>query len=531
MNRYGSIILAGFVALAASGCKLSFLNSVGVNQLVNAVSSLNSQEIISLATNLLSNTNVQAAVNSILTNETLIASLTNYWPSVSNLYAIGGLTSTTSGTSTVSTTTIFSTNLPTIGGGETIAGYGPVNYLWNMDDDVIVAGLTYMQEHNVRWINWEFVGNASEDVLSDTGKLARAESRFLLIQSECKARGIWCAPILLNDNAGDGSYQNAGVKLSERLTQAKALIDFVAANADPSVCSITAVSEIQTSAGEQLESYALAKFSVAGIRQDYNGSSRPTSIPSSYTGIRVWHVCNIDSWPDFNTVWMNDCGTAIRSVGINSGDAIRSMSVDGTLYGLGDFNVISNYKQTAISKGQYVFARYGFQDTVFDTNAIRALSMPGGYTVITNSAETSNTTVSADVGPWGNDLSSVTFLGVDVSKWPITTPLTAEITDTKVIYGDFDKADTWTAVDGSIGNPWVIAKINGKWYADNWEWIPKGRPWNLKNGLNAGAFHHAPMNSYNPTNGETMGMLVSGLARGTKRNVSERSNVSVVEWK
>ena len=40
----------------------------------------------------------------------------------------------------------------------------------------------------------------------------------------------------------------------------------------------------------------------------------------------------------------------------------------------------------------------------------------------------------------------------------------------------------------------------------------------------------APLNRWRPRSGERFGIMVSGLARSTQRNVQERSNVSMVTW-
>jgi hypothetical protein len=39
-----------------------------------------------------------------------------------------------------------------------------------------------------------------------------------------------------------------------------------------------------------------------------------------------------------------------------------------------------------------------------------------------------------------------------------------------------------------------------------------------------------PLNRWRPRSGERFGIMVSGLARSTQRNVQERSNVSMVTW-
>lgn len=365
--KFGKCWALALLGLLLSGCAGWHLDALQTLDPATITEGISQEQATQLVQAWLGDSNVVAWVEGLLTDEQLMAQLESAW---NQFESSTGVSIGSSGTAD------SSSDLPSIGGGKTVTGYGPVNYAWQMSDSVLEDGLAYMQAQNVRWFVWEYVGNAGEDVLGSTQKLATANSRFLKIQAECKARGIWCAPILFNDNAGDGDYQNGGVKLASRLSQAKNLIDFVAAHADPAVCSITITSEIQTSAGEQLESYGRAKLVASGIRLDYNGSGRPSSKPSGYSGLRCWHVCDINAWPAADTIWLNDCGASIRTVNPEAGDAMRAMSADGTLYGAGNVAVIEAYKNKAAARGQFVFARYGFQDKTFDKPAIAALSMP-----------------------------------------------------------------------------------------------------------------------------------------------------------
>jgi hypothetical protein len=408
--------------------------------------------------------------------------------------------------------------LPKIGAGKTVTGWGPVNHFWQMDDAVIVDGIAYMQAQNVRFFIFEAVGNGAEDVLGTPAKLERAKSRFLLGQAECKKRGIWFAPILFNDNAGDGAYQNGRIKLESRMAQAKAFVDWVAANADKSVCSITVVAEIQTSAGKQLEAYGLAKLGGAGFRLDYNGSARPSSKPAGYSGLRVWHACDVNSWPSKDTLWMNDCGTSIR-------ESIRAMNIGGDLNGLGDPARIAAKKAEAVARGQFVFTIYGFQVATFDKPAIQALSMPP------------DPAAPPAGDPDTFDLSKVTWLHHDVSSWPVTATLDASISGGQILM-PYTKAKVWPATSTTAGsglnaNPWAIVQVGGTWYAGTFEWFRHGqtsKPVGVLDGSNGDHFKVSPLNRWRPKSGERFGLMVSGLARHTERNAKERSNVSWVVW-
>ncbi len=510
MKKFLLMIPAALLGLALVGCDSDDVASVGNDQIGDFVSVLDAGQAVSLATNLLTLPAVQDLANAIMADSNLVATLTNAWEDVEADYTTPD---EINDEPAAPASGDVSTVLPKIGGGQTVTGWAPVNFWWNMDDAVIRDGLAYMQSRNVRWFCPEAVGNAGEDVLGNDEKLDRMKSRWLLTQAECRERGIWFAPILFNDNAGDGAYQNGGVKLEKRMAQAKALIDWVAANGDKSVLSITIISEMQTSAGKQLEAYGLSKL--AGFRIDYNGSGHPSSKPSGYSGLVSYHVCDVSKWPAKNMIWLNDCGTSIR-------ESVRALNLNGDLNGLGDPAKIAAKKAEAVARGQVVFAIYGFQVQTFDKPAIDALAMPADASPPAAGDSTSF------------DLSQVKWLHHDVSGWPVTTALDASVSKSGVVTLQYDKAKSWQAVDGVNANPWVIAKwTDGKWYAATWEWLRQGQTSKDMGGKSWGDhIKVAPLSKWEPKSGETVYMLVSGLARsGTRaegiradpRNVSERS--------
>lgn len=408
----------------------------------------------------------------------------------------------------------LSSDLPKIGAGKTIAGWGPVNHFWKMTDAVIIDGLACMQSCNVRFFPFEAVGNAGEDVLGNPAKLELAKSRYLLGQAECRARGIWFAPILFNDNAGDGDYQNGGVKLEKRLAQAKAFIDWVAANGDKSVSSITVVSEIQTDAGGQLEAYGLSKL--AGFRLDYNGNGQPSSKPSAYSGLLCYHVCDVGKWPSASAIWMNDCGPAIRA-----------MNANGDLNGTGNPAAIEKKMAEAVARGQCVFAIYGFQVDGFDKPAIKALSSPS-----------EPQSLPPEDG-WPSELADVKWLHANVRGWAQTAKMTASVSNGNVNF-PYDKASVWPVATSGTGkdtnaNVWAIVNIGGQWYAGTFEWLRKGqtsKPAGVlaKTGEYGDHFKVSPLSSWSPGSGEEFYVMVSGHARTAARTVKERSNPVKVSW-
>jgi hypothetical protein len=127
----------------------------------------------------------------------------------------------------------------------------------------------------------------------------------------------------------------------------------------------------------------------------------------------------------------------------------------------------------------------------------------------------------------------ITWLHPNVSNWTVTTTLNASVTGNRITL-DYDKAGVWPGRDEAgtnvNANPWVIAEIDGKWYAGTWEWMRTGQT--VKNNVVRGDHvKRAPMSGdWKPQSGQRYGLMVSGLIRGQTRNVSERSKVVWVEW-
>lgn len=98
---------------------------------------------------------------------------------------------------------------------------------------------------------------------------------------------------------------------------------------------------------------------------------------------------------------------------------------------------------------------------------------------------------------------------------------------------NYNKANVWPAVDGVVANCWAIVNINGKWYAGTFEFLRPGqtsKPTSVLDGSGGQHFKKSPLTSWRPHSGERFGLMVSGLCRGSSRNVSERSNIVVVTW-
>ena len=122
------------------------------------------------------------------------------------------------------------------------------------------------------------------------------------------------------------------------------------------------------------------------------------------------------------------------------------------------------------------------------------------------------------------------WLHADVSGWAQTANLHASVGGGSINL-PYDKAKVWPAIDGANANPWVIVNLNGQWYAGTFEWLRYGqtaKPMAVLSG--GGHIKVPPLSSWRPRSGERIGLMVSGLARDSTRNVKERSNIVMVTW-
>ena len=122
----------------------------------------------------------------------------------------------------------------------------------------------------------------------------------------------------------------------------------------------------------------------------------------------------------------------------------------------------------------------------------------------------------------------------DITGWAETATLNAQVGGGSISM-PYSKSRVWPGVDGVNANPWAIVNINGQWYAGTFEYLRAGqtsKPMGVlsKTGGFGDHFKVAPLSSWTPRSGERFGLMVSGLARGSLRNVKERSNISMVTW-
>jgi hypothetical protein len=140
-------------------------------------------------------------------------------------------------------------------------------------------------------------------------------------------------------------------------------------------------------------------------------------------------------------------------------------------------------------------------------------------TIDKNAKETTTTTT---VDTDDIDLSTVTWLHPDPSKFTVTATLSNIKISGSTISWDWTHPSRWPSYGsdggGVIGNNWVFAKINGRWYAATWEWL---RDTTNKVTLEAKSgeppfiqSERSPINEWYPKSGEEIGFMVSTCVRG-----------------
>lgn len=133
------------------------------------------------------------------------------------------------------------------------------------------------------------------------------------------------------------------------------------------------------------------------------------------------------------------------------------------------------------------------------------------------------------------NLATVTFLHANVSQWPVTSTLTDVKIGADSITLDHTKAGQWPVYNfGGVaveGNPWVLVNRQGTWYAATYDWLRPGQTTKQVTASDIGASIKAePLASWTPQPGETVGFMVSTIARNGDRTSNERTNVVFTKW-
>ncbi len=139
------------------------------------------------------------------------------------------------------------------------------------------------------------------------------------------------------------------------------------------------------------------------------------------------------------------------------------------------------------------------------------------------------------------DPSLVTWLHADVSAWPTTSRITRLRIEPGQICIDHTLRGQLPALGAPpiVGNPWVIANVNGRWFAGTYEWLRPGQeckalgsnpPATTVADLIGPHIKRAPLETWRPRKGERVGFLVSTFARDGRRTSDERTNIVMTTW-
>jgi len=164
-------------------------------------------------------------------------------------------------------------------------------------------------------------------------------------------------------------------------------------------------------------------------------------------------------------------------------------------------------------------------------------STPTGTPAATTNSSSQNT--SKDAIPvteiiWeGNDTPTLWTPVVSIDKMEIKNSTHYAPT----ICWTWDQPD-WPYKDNkSLGNNWIMFKIDGAWHATPWEHLPAGdhvcRQTEARGGQPPFIQGYGPIARYQPKQGEDVGFMNSTIARGSQggyNNPHERSYVYMTKW-
>jgi hypothetical protein len=145
----------------------------------------------------------------------------------------------------------------------------------------------------------------------------------------------------------------------------------------------------------------------------------------------------------------------------------------------------------------------------------------------------------------GVDLKTVVYVkGPDISGWRQASTMTSVVQGDGWLCTYHTMLGVWPATqyfdtDATVeGNQWIIAYINGRWYAGAADWYRPGQACKAQDASSMGGDNfyspsEEPLHSWVPRPGENIGYAVSTPARMWPQMATrdERSNVVIEPWK
>lgn len=350
----------------------------------------------------------------------------------------------------------------------------------------------------------EMAGWADSNVFTSDARLAETIRLYKLAVTLCREGNIWIMPGILNGNCHLNKYGSKGYTITSVWPKALQLLAAVK-EMGPANQIVQPLAETQTDDGVTWEKECVKQL--AGFELAYNGNAgRPTSKAAGFTRL-AYHPTKTSEKVPAGSLAVSDCGSII-------------LQLHGTYDGKAKADSLKAWARKCHADGAILAADYAFKyNGPADTEAIKAIAA-AALAVNGASGPVAQPVVASDP----IDLSAVKWKHFNVSAWPATATLTATINKTDIELLS-DKRDVWPAMAGDAkscnANAWAFYFRDGKWQAQTWEWIVKGRT----NRKVKDAVNECGLKS-----GETVYLMVSSPARDTRRTVNERSNLFKVVW-
>lgn len=392
-------------------------------------------------------------------------------------------------------------------------GAGPVNN-WHKD----VSWAETLKPSGLGIAHIEFFPWASG--IMEYEKVAEAYKKLVAI---CKRDDLILFVSLTNDNQGKGKYGDTLKPLGNYLSQIKAAADFIK---DVTDCKLwlQPVGENYGNANA-IEEYCASIFPKEMLVNNGNGG-RPSGTVS-WSSMFAWHPANTGAKPPQGAIVVSD----------HSGILSQLYGSQWQFGGTANNTLIGTWTGDMLTSGAKAVILYDFGGKKATPEAYKLMAIAAGVEfkkptiVIPEDPDDPHKPVRPIRPPDSRDeidLSTVTWDHTDVSGWPITHTVTITKFTKDRITWKYDSVPKWDAKDGLHANPWIIANIGGKWRAATWEWLRPGQSDKNMGGDKTFGNHikkSAWPSDWDPAKGETVYFFVSGLARDSKRNSKERTNV------
>ena len=107
---------------------------------------------------------------------------------------------------------------------------------------------------------------------------------------------------------------------------------------------------------------------------------------------------------------------------------------------------------------------------------------------------------------------------MDVEKWPVNAKITSAHHSGEELYMANNCSDVWKhgrmrLVEASVGNYWIIGKVNGQWHGATVDWVGVNRSGMTDLNLDGNAGMYSDLTNWRPGTGEEAYVMISTHAR------------------